>query len=36
MVPYVKDRLMLNEADLGFLLLLLGLGAIVMMPVRVF
>lgn len=33
MVPYVKDRLMLNEADLGFLLLLLGLGAIVMMPV---
>jgi len=33
MVPYVKDRLVLNEADLGFLLLLLGLGAIAMMPV---
>ena len=33
MVPYVKDRLILNEADLGFLLLLLGLGAIIMMPV---
>lgn len=33
MVPYAKDRLGLNDADLGLLLLLLGAGAIVMMPV---
>jgi MFS family permease len=32
MVPFAKDRLSLNEADLGFLLLLLGLGAMIMMP----
>lgn len=32
MVPLVKDRLRLNEADLGLLLLPLGLGAIIMMP----
>lgn len=32
MVPLVKDRLQLNEADLGLLLLPLGLGAIIMMP----
>jgi predicted MFS family arabinose efflux permease len=32
MVPFAKDRLNLNEADLGFLLLLLGLGAMIMMP----
>nr|WP_315028684.1 MFS transporter [uncultured Chryseobacterium sp.] len=32
MVPLAKDRLGLNEADLGLLLLLLGLGALVMMP----
>lgn len=32
MVPFVKDRLLLNEADLGLLLLPLGLGAIIMMP----
>lgn len=32
MVPFVKDRLHLNEADLGILLLFLGLGAIIMMP----
>lgn len=33
MVPYAKDRLGLNNADLGLLLLLLGAGAIAMMPV---
>lgn len=33
MVPLVKLRLGLNDANLGLLLLLLGLGAIVMMPV---
>lgn len=33
MVPYAKDRLQLNDADLGVLLLLLGAGAISMMPV---
>ncbi|WP_326983889.1 MFS transporter [Chryseobacterium sp. MYb264] len=33
MVPLAKDRLGLNEADLGLLLLLLGCGALVMMPV---
>lgn len=33
MVPYAKDRLGLNNADLGLLLLLLGGGAIAMMPV---
>jgi predicted MFS family arabinose efflux permease len=33
MVPYAKDRLQLNDSNLGFLLLMLGLGAIVMMPV---
>lgn len=33
MVPYAKDRLELNNADLGLLLLLLGAGAIAMMPV---
>ncbi len=32
MVPFVKDRLGLNEADLGILLLALGLGALLMMP----
>lgn len=32
MVPFVKDRLHLNDASLGLLLLLLGAGAIVMMP----
>jgi len=32
MVPYAKDRLGLNNADLGLLLLLLGAGAIAMMP----
>ncbi|KMQ65162.1 MFS transporter [Chryseobacterium angstadtii] len=32
MVPLAKDRLGLNEADLGLLLLLLGCGALVMMP----
>ncbi|WP_460948909.1 MFS transporter [Spirosoma daeguense] len=32
MVPYAKDRLALNDADLGLLLLLLGAGAMVMMP----
>ena len=33
MVPIVKDRLHLGEADLGFLLLFLGAGALLMMPV---
>lgn len=32
MVPYAKDRLGLNDADLGLLLLLLGAGAMLMMP----
>ncbi|WP_261512256.1 MFS transporter [Chryseobacterium paludis] len=32
MVPLAKDRLGLNEADLGLLLLLLGGGALLMMP----
>lgn len=32
MVPLAKDRLGLNEADLGLLLLLLGCGALVTMP----
>ncbi|SHF99292.1 MFS transporter [Chryseobacterium sp. OV279] len=32
MVPLAKDRLALNEADLGLLLLLLGCGALVTMP----
>ncbi|MEJ2881669.1 MFS transporter [Pedobacter sp. GR22-6] len=36
MVPYAKDRLGLNNADLGLLLLLLGAGAIAMMPVSGF
>lgn len=33
MVPYAKERLGLNNADLGLMLLLLGAGAIAMMPV---
>lgn len=33
MVPYAKDRLGLHEAQLGLLLLFLGAGALVMMPV---
>lgn len=33
MVPYAKERLQLNDASLGLLLLLLGGGAISMMPV---
>lgn len=33
MVPYAKERLDLNDADLGLLLLLLGAGAITMMPI---
>lgn len=32
MVPYAKDRLQLNDANLGLLLLLLGAGAMLMMP----
>lgn len=32
MVPYAKERLQLNDASLGLLLLLLGTGAICMMP----
>lgn len=33
MVPYAKERLGLNDANLGLLLLLLGAGAIAMMPI---
>lgn len=33
MVPFARDRLALNDADLGLLLLLLGGGAMLMMPV---
>lgn len=33
MVPLTKDRLKINDADLGLLLLFLGGGAIVMMPI---
>lgn len=33
MVPFAKERLGLDDASLGLLLLLLGAGAIVMMPV---
>lgn len=33
MVPLAKDRLALNDANLGLLLLLLGAGAMLMMPV---
>lgn len=36
MVPLAKDRLLLNEAELGFLLLLLGGGALFMMPLSGF
>ncbi|MFD1143708.1 MFS transporter [Larkinella insperata] len=32
MVPFTKDRLALNDANLGLLLLLLGAGAMLMMP----
>ncbi|ODS79051.1 MAG: MFS transporter [Cytophagaceae bacterium SCN 52-12] len=32
MVPYVKDKLLLNDSEIGALLLFLGVGAIVMMP----
>ena len=33
MVPFAKDKLGLDESNLGFLLLLLGAGAIAMMPI---
>lgn len=36
MVPFTKDRLGLNEGELGILLLFLGAGAIVMMPITGF
>lgn len=36
MVPVVRDRLHLNDADLGLLLLLLGFGAMIMMPLSGF
>ncbi|WP_129717327.1 MFS transporter [Pedobacter sp. SYP-B3415] len=36
MVPLAKERLHLNEAGLGVILLMLGAGAIVMMPVAGF
>lgn len=36
MVPLAKDRLFLNEAELGLLLLLLGGGALFMMPLSGF
>jgi predicted MFS family arabinose efflux permease len=33
MVPYAKDRLGLNDANLGLLLLMLGGGALLLMPI---
>ncbi|QNK63610.1 MFS transporter [Pedobacter sp. PAMC26386] len=33
MVPYAKERLAFNDANLGLLLLLMGAGALIMMPV---
>ena len=36
MVPFAKERLALNDADLGLLLLCLGAGAISLMPVSGF
>lgn len=36
MVPLAKERLGLNDAHLGYLLLMLGLGAIIMMPISGF
>jgi predicted MFS family arabinose efflux permease len=33
MVPLAKERLGLNDANLGYLLLMLGAGAIIMMPI---
>lgn len=33
MVPFAKERLQLDDAQLGLLLLLLGAGALIMMPV---
>ncbi len=36
MVPYAKDRLHLNDAELGALLLFLGVGAILTMPLTGF
>lgn len=36
MVPFAKERLGLNDASLGLLLLLLGAGAILMMPISGF
>lgn len=33
MVPFAKERLRLNDASLGWLLLLIGAGAIIMMPI---
>lgn len=36
MVPYAKERLGLNDAQLGVLLLFLGAGAILMMPITGF
>src|SRR5882757_7073864 len=33
MVPFAKDRLSLNDGDLGLMLLLLAAGAISMMPI---
>ncbi|RCR69450.1 MFS transporter [Larkinella punicea] len=33
MVPFAKDRLALNDANLGFLLLMLGGGSMLLMPI---
>src|SRR5690625_2812204 len=33
MVPFAKERLGLDDGDLGFLLLLLGFGALIVMPI---
>jgi len=32
MIPYIKDRLMLNDAQLGLVLLIFGIGAMISMP----
>ncbi len=36
MVPFVKQNLNIDETELGFLLLMLGLGALIMMPLSGF
>lgn len=33
MIPFIKDRLMLNDAQLGLILLIFGIGAMISMPI---